>query len=201
MLRISKYVIRLTVLILLTNPANAQQKFNAKTAHQWVKNGTWKNGLRLNLYSSCNEVEFANQYNSNKTAWDKAIDFLRDRNLDLIAVGKYPIDGDNVFAVVTEAPSKEFDDTKWEAHKRYIDLQYVIKGKEKIGLGPADSTLVTTPYDPVKDVANYDVAGNYFIATPKVFFLFFPGDAHRPSIKVNGYDVVKKLVIKIKTIN
>jgi biofilm protein TabA len=188
----------LFIFMLIGNTSRAQQGITAKEAHKWVKAGVWKNGLKLSVHSSTNELEFTKQYAANKTGWDKAFEFLRDRNLELIAPGKYPIDGDNVYASVTEAPSKEFDASTWESHKNYIDLQYVIRGKEKIGVGSADTTLITKPYDATKDVANYNIAGEYFTATPDVFFLFFPADAHRPNIKTGGYDTVKKVVIKIR---
>jgi YhcH/YjgK/YiaL family protein len=74
----------------------------------------------------------------------------------------------------------------------------VVKGKEKIGVAAVSSATVIKPYDDAKDIANYTADGKFYIATPDEFFLFFPSDAHRPSIKVNGYDTVKKLVIKIR---
>jgi YhcH/YjgK/YiaL family protein len=40
--------------------------------------------------------------------------------------------------------------------------------------------------------------GKFYTAKPGTFFLFFPQDVHRPNIKVKGYDLVKKLVIKIR---
>jgi YhcH/YjgK/YiaL family protein len=194
-----KNIALLTVFLLVAVIANAQQQeLTAKSAKTWVKSRIWANGLKLKLNSSTNNLEFAKQYAANKAIWDKAFEFLRERNLDQIAPGKYPIDGDNVYASVTEGPSKEFEQSAWESHQNYIDLQYVIKGKEKIGVAPLNSLTVTKPYDPAKDGANYSGNGKYYIATPDEFFLFFPSDGHRPNIKVDGYDKVKKLVIKIK---
>lgn len=194
-----KNIALLAVFLLVAVIANAQQhELTAKSAKNWVKSRIWANDLKLKLSSSTNNLEFAKQYAANKAIWDKAFEFLRERNLDQIAPGKYPIDGENVYASVTEGPSKEFDQSAWESHQNYIDLQYVIKGKEKIGVAPLDSLTVTKPYDPAKDGANYSGNGRYYIATPEEFFLFFPSDGHRPNIKVNGNDKVKKLVIKIR---
>ncbi|WP_295713427.1 YhcH/YjgK/YiaL family protein [Mucilaginibacter sp.] len=196
------HVTLIIVFMLMGAVSHAQQQpLTAKAAHQWVKSGIWKNGLKISLHSTANELEFAKQYKANKAAWDKAIDFLRDRNLDLIAPGKYPIDGENVYASVTEASSKTFEQSAWESHKNYIDLQYVIRGKEKIAIAPVDSAAVTEPYDAAKDIIHYNFEGKFYTAAPNAFFLFFPGDAHRPNVKVNGYDTVKKLVIKIRVIN
>lgn len=191
----------LTAIILFSKITYAQEAFTAKTAHKWVKTASWKNGLKLNLHPSTNELEFAKQYQANKAVWDKAFTFLREQDLEKLAPGKYPIDGDNAYASITEAPSKEFEQSGWESHKNYIDLQYVIRGEEKIGVMPIESATVTSPYDATKDGAKYSGEGKYYIATPKEFFLFFPADVHRPNIKVDGHDIVKKLVIKIKVAN
>ncbi|HEY2582085.1 MAG TPA: YhcH/YjgK/YiaL family protein [Mucilaginibacter sp.] len=172
-----------------------------KDAKKWVKSREWSNGLKLNVSSSVNAVEFAKQYHTNKEYWDKAFTFMRDKNLKDLAPGKYVIDGDNVYATVTEAPSKTFEQSAWESHRKYIDLQYVVTGQEKIGISPLAETTVTAPYDESKDIAHYTAKGKFYTATPDEFFLFFPNDAHRPNIVVDGYDVVKKLVIKIKYAN
>jgi len=173
-------------------------KWTEKSAAKWLRSKEWKNGLKLEAHPSVNKIVFAEQYHKNKAVWDKALAFLRDSNLLTLKPGKYVIDGDNAYATITEAPSKTFEQSAWESHRKYIDLQYVIKGEEKIGVAPITTASVIKPYDGSKDVANYNAEGQFYIATPGTFFLFFPGDAHRPNIKVDGYDIVKKLVIKIK---
>lgn len=177
----------------------AQQPLKAvsKTAiAQWVNKKDWANGLQLALHSSVNTDSFYRAYHTNKKLWDAAFTFLKDQNLDDIQPGKYPIIGEEVFASVTEAPSKSKEEVKWESHKNYIDLQYIIKGKEIIGVADTSTATITKPY--TVDVINYDAEGTYYTTEPGKFFLFFPNNAHRPLIKVEGYDVVKKIVIKIQ---
>src|ERR1700761_9661096 len=154
--------------------------------------------MKQNVDLSVNKVVFAEQYRKNKAAWDKAFAFMRDSDLAKMKPGKYAIDGDNVYATITDGPEKEFDKSAWESHRKYTDLQYVIRGKEKIGVAQVATATVTNPYDDSRDAANYTANGKYYIATPMEFYLFFPSDAHRPNIHVNGYDTVKKMVIKIK---
>ncbi len=191
--------------ITMENTALAQTKtegsVNLQIAEKWLQSNSWKDGLKLNPYPSTNAVEFYKQYHSNKAVWDKVFLFLKETDLDTLSTGKHPIDGDNAYASVTEAPSKELDKAGWESHKKYIDLQYVIRGKEQIAVSPIDKATVTKPYDETKDVANYTAEGIFYTAEPGTFFLFFPQDVHRPNIKVAGYDIVKKIVIKIKVVN
>jgi len=181
--------------------AQGTTAWTEKSAAKWLHSNEWKNGLKLDVHPSVNKVVFAQQYYKNKVIWDKAFAFLRDSNLLALKPGKYVIDGDNAYATITEAPSKTFEQSAWESHRKYIDLQYVIKGEEKIGVAPVATATVIKPYDDSRDAANYNAEGQYYIATPSRFFLFFPGDAHRPNIKVDGYDMVKKLVIKIKVVD
>jgi biofilm protein TabA len=188
--------------LILTGTVLAQDsaKWTKKSAVKWLHSNNWKNGLKLKPHASVNAIVFADQYHKNQAAWDKAIAFLRDSDLAAMKPGKYVIDGDNVYATITEGPTKTFEQSAWESHRKYTDLQYVIKGKEKIGVAPVAAATVIKPYNDRADAANYNTEGQYYMAEPGTFFLFFPGDAHRPDIKVDGYDVVKKLVIKIKVV-
>ena len=199
MKRISNYkLICLLIICLFSSTVFAQTKvLTEKAASEWVKKGEWRHGFKPKVYAGMDNVEFAKQYQANKAWWDKAFTFLAHTNLDTLSVGKHPIDGENVFATVTEAPDKDMDKTAWESHRKYIDLQYVIKGKEKIGMAPLSTTTVTKPYNETSDGANYTAEGTFYMADPNVFFLFFPQNAHRPSVKVDD-SAVKKIVIKIK---
>lgn len=188
----------LAITAALISAQTTANNWTAKSARKWVKSKQWSNGMPVKIHSSVNKIEFARQYNAAKAWWDEAFLFMRDKNLKDLAPGKYVIDGDNVFATITLGPSKTFEQSAWESHRKYIDLQYVISGKEKIGVAALADATVTKAYDESRDGANYSAQGKYYIATPKAFFLFFPGDVHRPNIKVDGCDTVKKLVIKIR---
>jgi YhcH/YjgK/YiaL family protein len=164
---------------------------------QWIKKKDWANGLTLDLHSSVNTDSFYVAYHRNKKLWDAAFAFLKTQNLDSLKPGKYPILGDQVFASVTEAPSNKKEDVKWESHKNYVDLQYIIKGQETIGVADTSKLTITKPY--TTDAINYQGEGNYYTAGQGKFFLFFPNNGHRPTILIDEYPVVKKIVIKIQT--
>lgn len=149
------------------------------------------------MHRSVNKDSFYVAYHNNQKDWDAAFAFLKNADLAELKPGTYPIIGDQVFAIVTEGPSHSKDSTKWESHKHYVDLHYVIKGKEMIGIADTAKATMIHPYTP--DVINYTAEGRFYVAKPGEFFLFFPNDAHRPGIRVDGCDIVKKLVIKIAT--
>jgi biofilm protein TabA len=195
---VNKLVTFLAIICFFASTASAQTAESAATV--WVKKGDRKNGPNLEIYKDVNDTEFAKQYQRNKAYWDKALAFIADTQLDKLPVGKHAIDSENVFATVTDGPTKDFSKTGWEAHRKYIDLHLMIRGKERIGMMDAATATVTNPYDATKDVMNFDVntKGNYYIADPGTLFIFFPQNSHRPGIHVDGFDTVKKLVIKIR---
>jgi biofilm protein TabA len=166
---------------------------------KWYKKKEWLNGVPLKPHKSIDQFEFYRQYNANKAYWDKAFTFLKEHDLKTLAKGKYSVDGDNVFVSVTEDPSKDFEKTNWESHRKYIDVQCVITGDEKMGKwAVSEVTSITKPYDEAKDVANYTAPGKFHVVKAGTFIIFFPGEAHRPNITPGGNKVVKKIVVKVK---
>ena len=178
--------------------SNADKTMTKKEVKKWFAKQEWLGGVQLKPHKSVDVQVFARQYQLNKKYWDEAFAFIKNNDLEKLAKGKYPIDGEHVFASITEDATKDFDKTNWESHRNYIDLQYIIEGEEKIGVSPVAKATVTKPYNEKHDAANYTADGKIYSAVPGTFFLFFPSDAHRPSITPGGNKVVKKLVIKIE---
>ena len=168
------------------------------TADSWYTGKSWLNGLQRTPHESIDRQEFVKQYNLNKALWDKAFAYLKETDLVNIKPGRYAIDGENVFALVTEGATRELDKTRWEAHKNYIDIHAVIRGKESMGLAPVAGAVITQEYDVSRDIAFYNAEGKYYNSDTGNFFIAFPKDAHRPGIRTEGADTVKKVVIKVR---
>lgn len=126
------------------------------------------------------------------------IDFIVNSNLKELSAGKYEIDGENVFVIISDYETKSILDANWEAHQKYIDIQYVITGKESIGFAPLEDLKIFKAYDEEKDFALFKGKGIYLSANETNFFIFYPQDGHAPGIELDGSSVVKKLVIKVK---
>lgn len=173
-------------------------EWTVNKAGSWFQKKEYLHGLAATPHSSIDQVQFAQQYELNKALWDKAFAYLKETNLQTLANGRHVIDGDNVYAIVTEAPSKDYDKTAFESHKKYIDLQYVISGEENMAKAPLASVTVNRPYNENADIAYYTGEGQIYTVPQNTFMLFFPSDAHRPNITPGGNKVVKKIVIKIK---
>jgi dihydroorotase len=167
----------------------------------WYNTIPSKNGLKLTPSKSINQQEFFRQYRKDSIFWVEAFTFLKTKDLAKLEPGVYVIDSGNVTATVSEGPTKKIEDVKWEAHRNFNDLQYVIKGKAQMGVAlSADPRgVLIVPYSNTNDNENFtNEGGEYYEADPGTFFIFSPQEMHRPAIKVDGYDVIKKIVIKVR---
>ncbi|HEY4290499.1 MAG TPA: YhcH/YjgK/YiaL family protein [Puia sp.] len=166
---------------------------SADTTSKAVVNANLQPGTPVNM------VEFARQYHANPSRWDKAFAYLKNTDFSALQPGRYPIDGDDVYAMITFGPPKKMDDTTtWESHRNFEDIHYVISGKEKIGIIPLSEATVVRKYDSGHDLAGYSAKGSYYVATPGIFFIITTEEAHRPGIREEGCDLVKKLYIKVR---
>lgn len=138
-------------------------------------------------------------YFSSVSGLDKAAEFLCAFANGEIKDGHYDIDGDRIFANVSSySPTELRDDMLFEAHRKYIDLQAVLAGGERIDWAPL-STLSEEreEYSKGGDAAFYsgDAHINVRLKAGE-FVLLLPSDAHKPCIN-SGFETVTKAVIKI----
>ena len=131
----------------------------------------------------------------------EGLKFLQQVNPD-IAVGTYQLTP-NVKAIVSEYTTKEVNENGYEAHQQNIDIQYLLKGTEKIAYLPLEALSETKPYNDETDAAFYNAVTDF---SPSIldlrsgyFAIFFPQDGHMPQLCANEPEKVKKVVIKVRT--
>lgn len=127
----------------------------------------------------------------------KGLEYLATTDLESLAVGKYEIEGKEIYANVSEYNSKELSNGKWEAHKNYIDIQYIVEGAEQMGYANISKFTPNVEYNPAKDVVFGTAEGDLVAVNKEMFAIFFPQDAHMPSIAIGESKPVKKVVVKI----
>lgn len=114
--------------------------------------------------------------------------------------GRYAIDGDDLYALVQSYDTAPSSEKPFEAHRSFLDIQFVVAGTEVILYAPTPSLRPTTEYDSQKD---YQLFANPPHATsllmpPGSFAIFYPQDGHKPGC-VNGAQAqIKKVVIKAR---
>lgn len=127
------------------------------------------------------------------------LEWLRDVSPD-IEKGVYEL-SPRVKAIVSEYTTKEVNENGFEAHRDYIDIQYLLKGSEKICCLPLEYLKETKAYDTGKDAAFYEetgIAGQEMLVGNGYFAVFFTQDGHKPGLCAGECEAVKKVVVKVK---
>ena len=125
---------------------------------------------------------------------------LRDTDFAKTEDGHYELDGDKLYMNVMTADLKEVNDRP-ESHKKYIDIQYVIDGREDIGIASLDEVGQAVEENPDGDIWFYHADTVKLRLDGSRFIVLFPQDAHAPCISVDGDKKVRKAVVKVKVLS
>jgi biofilm protein TabA len=127
----------------------------------------------------------------------KGLDFLRSSDAASMPVGRIDLAGDQLFAMMQEYSTRPEKECFWEAHRKYIDIQYICAGVEDIGYASLASLKIIEPYDLAKDFVKLAGEGSVLRIPAGMFAIFFPHDAHKPCMAPNGVVApVRKIVVK-----
>jgi YhcH/YjgK/YiaL family protein len=144
------------------------------------------------------QISNASNYAFGNPLLQKGLDFLRSPEAASLPVGRFELEGDRLFALVQEYPTKPQMDCFWEAHRKYIDIQYIVSGVEDIGYAPLASLKIIEPYDSAKDMMKLTGDGSVLRIPAGMFTVFFPHDAHKPCMAPSGVVAsVRKIVVKV----
>lgn len=126
-----------------------------------------------------------------------AFEFLKGDDLKKLPCGRIDLHGDNLYALISNAPGRNRAGALLETHKCYIDIQFILEGKETFGWTPKkECRHVSVPYDKNKDIEFYhDEPQVWFDLSPGMFVIFSPGEGHLPGVSSG---MVHKVVIKVK---
>src|SRR3954471_24990278 len=128
----------------------------------------------------------------------KAFEYLARTDFSKVEKGKYELDGQNLFAIVNEYDTVSADNEQMESHKKYIDIQYIVAGAERIGHDFLKAQMPSKAYDNEKDFMLFGEKPTFFsVLQQGMFAIFFPHDLHMPNIKIDAPSYVKKVVIKV----
>lgn len=128
---------------------------------------------------------------------EDAVTFLKQCEEKFPTTGKYILNGDKLFALVQEYSTLPREQVRWEAHKRYIDIQFMISGEEIIEWSDISHLPEGSAYDFERDITYCDgVNGSQLKLKASNFAVFFPQDLHRPMCIMGNTDIVRKIVIK-----
>lgn len=130
---------------------------------------------------------------------NKAFEFIQTTDFSKYQKGRYDIDGDMLFFIVNEYETKSDQNNILESHRKYIDLQYMIKGCELINFEVYVNQTVNKEYDETGDYSFFVATdSNKFCLSQGMFAMFFPDDLHMPGFAHTIPEQIKKIVVKIQ---
>lgn len=151
------------------------------------------------IYSTLNRLDWElDQY---PEAIQEALCFLKDTNFEKLQDGKYELCGEEIFVILGKMETKPLREMKPEAHDRYMDIQCLLTGKEKIGFAQRGEAEAVEDFLEEKDVCFFDtdLRGESFLAMESgEYAIFFPEDIHRPLVRSEGIRMVRKAIVKIR---
>jgi YhcH/YjgK/YiaL family protein len=142
-------------------------------------------------------IEAAGLYRNISPGIARALDFLREPATATLPEGRYELSNDRVFALVQHYETKLFDQCVWEAHRKYIDVQFIAAGVERMGSARIARMRETQPYDPERDFALFTGDGDFFTVEAGGLAIFFPHDVHMPQLATGAPARVRKIVVKV----
>lgn len=144
-------------------------------------------------------LESWNLYFREGTRIARGFEFLQNEYDPSFPDGRLDIDGDNIFALVQGYDTRPMGQCRFEAHRRYLDIQYIVEGAEIMGWAAREHMIVDEDYDEEKDVEFYEQPLRFTsLEVHRGQFAFFhPGDAHEPGIRLGETNAVRKVVVKV----
>ena len=128
----------------------------------------------------------------------EGLKFLKNATPDL-ACGVHEINP-RVKAIVSEYETKPINENGYEAHKKFIDIQYLLRGTEKNCCLPLERLKETKPYKEEIDAAFYitDNQTQELTLGDGYFAIYYPQDGHMPCLCAIRIETVKKVVVKVE---
>lgn len=129
-----------------------------------------------------------------------AIEHLKATDFAALPAGNYELQGKDMRVQVIDMQTKPFVDTHAEVHRQYIDVQFLVRGGEKIGVAAdTGNNVVFSDQLAERDLLLYTGMENEstLTMTPGSFAVFLPTDVHRPGCAVDQPEAIRKVVIKV----
>lgn len=116
--------------------------------------------------------------------------------LQTLEPGTYPLE--NGRFVVSHGTTKSTDHAQCEAHRQYLDIQYIVKGQEVMGWAPLDTLTPAGEFNTEKDVGKYTGAVDFVRIGEGYCYVVFPEDGHMPARHLDTPNDFTKIVIKLE---
>jgi biofilm protein TabA len=148
------------------------------------------------------KIENIDMYTGLSRGVIKALKLLKDGKLAQKADGRYEVDGDDLFYVISSYTTKPGEECRFETHEKYIDVQALLAGEESMGYICSDDLSPQTPYDGTRDIAFYETPDHYsrIAFSAGMFCIFYAHDGHMPGGQLDAPSDVRKVIFKVRIV-
>ncbi len=120
--------------------------------------------------------------------------------------GRLELEGAELYASFSTYETGDPAGKSFEAHRLYVDIQAVLRGREVLYWAPLAGLVAHRAYSPAEDIAYYEDppgGGIGLPLEPGAFVILFAQDAHKPGCHPAGGPAgrggrVRKLVLKVR---
>ena len=130
-----------------------------------------------------------------------AVDHLKRTDFATLPAGSYDLQGKDIYVQVNDVTTRPFAETRPEVHRQYVDVQFLVRGREKIGVASdTGNNAVAEDLLAERDLLFYAAMENEFTLTmtPGSFAVFMPSDVHRPACAFDQPEAIRKVVVKVR---
>ena len=151
------------------------------------------------IIGNINDKLQINFLKDNNVFLKEAFEYLEKSDFSCLSIGKFDMGYEKVFGIYQEYTTHRIEGHIWEAHKKYLDLQFLITGEELVSVSPLSSIIVSREYSEEADVLLGTAKGNTKLISlnKDEFIILFPNEAHMPAISDSTISNNKKIVVKI----
>lgn len=194
----NKLLIVITLVLMMSACSNKNVKdWTDIEIETWYNKSKW-NSLTIKPDASINKREFVEQNLLNPSEWEAAYKFLSESDFNNMELKEYQLSPNGTYANISEYETK--DSAHFESHKKYIDIQYLSSGEEYVEISPIENEnkVEVTSYNEEKDYLLFDTDhSSPHLLNTKNFLVLFPSDGHKPGMKTENNEMVRKIVVKI----
>lgn len=128
-----------------------------------------------------------------------ALNYLSSRDFTQMEPGTYPIMGKDIYAILMDIVTCPASEKRAESHIDYLDVQFVVSGKERLGFAPFHGDETVSDSNVESDIYFYEKVKNenFVDSASGCYAVFFPEDIHRPGCMVDKPEAVRKVVVKV----
>lgn len=146
------------------------------------------------IYDSLSHID---QYQGIHPGVFRGLELLRSTDFSKLEDGRHEVDGSNLFFLLQSYDTNPVNNTP-EAHKDYLDIQYLISGREWMGVAPLEAMTEEVEGHPERDIWFYHGPVDNVLLEGDRFVALWPGDAHAPGVAVDAPAPVRKCVVKVR---